>query len=58
LSGATVAFIYLYCSRHPAQFHLIREPGCGFCAARGEYERTTTHCVDRGRRAGIPRGFD
>jgi hypothetical protein len=49
--GVSVASIYLDCSRHSAQFRLTKEAGCGFCPAIGEYERTTTNCVDRGRRA-------
>ena len=57
-SGAAVASICIYIARiNSVRFRLTKEAGCGLRAARGEYERTTTHCADRGRRAGRPRRF-
>src|ERR671935_78613 len=43
--------------RSEAQFRLTKEGSHDFCLTGGGYERTTTHYVDRGRRAGTPRPF-
>jgi hypothetical protein len=49
-SGAVVASIYIYiASVKSVLLCLTKAADYSLRAARGEYERATTHCADRGR---------
>jgi hypothetical protein len=48
-SGAVVASFYIYiASVKSVRLCLTKEADYDLSAARGEYERATTHCADRG----------